>query len=70
MKIIRPNKVRSLRELQLEKERFRYLVLRTELEISKQLRLTKRLFTLPNIIMYSQSLLSNFLKKLFMRLFR
>ncbi|MBE0662008.1 MAG: hypothetical protein IH597_06025 [Bacteroidales bacterium] len=69
MKRIRPAKIRSLRELQLEKERFRYLALRTELELSQQLRFTRRLFTLPNLVMYGQSFLTRYLKRLLMRIF-
>lgn len=64
MKRIKPGKLRSLREIELEKERFRYLALKTELEFSSQLKLARKLFTIPNLLNQGQSLLTDYIKKL------
>lgn len=64
MKKIKPVKLQSLREIELEKERFRYLALKTELEFSSQLKLARKLFTIPNLLNQGQSFLADYIKKL------
>lgn len=63
MKKISPAKMRSLRDINLEKERFRYMALRTELEFSKQLRKTRKLFTFPNLFFPTQIFVAKYVRR-------
>lgn len=49
MKKTRPEKIRSLADLTLEKERLRNEALRIELKFSKQMKRTRILFTPKNL---------------------
>lgn len=59
----KPDKMRSLRDICLEKERLRYKAMKTELEFSKQLRQTRRLFTIPNLFSHSQQFVANYVRR-------
>lgn len=53
----------SLRDIMLEKERLRYLLLRTELELEKSSRNLKKLFTFPDLIKNARSLIADYIRK-------
>jgi hypothetical protein len=63
MKMTKPGRMRSLRDIRLEKEKFRYMMLRTELGFSKQLRQTRKLFTFPSIFNQTQHFLAGYIRK-------
>ncbi len=63
MKMIKPGRMHSLRDIKLEKEKFRYMLLRTELEFTKQLRQTRKLFTFPGIFNQSQHFVASYIRK-------
>ena len=63
MKQLKPSGMRSLRDVRLEKERLRYLALRTELELSKDLRKIKKSFTFPDILAQTGHSITNYLVK-------
>jgi len=59
----KPAKMRSLRDVRLEKERLRYMALKTELEFTKQLRQTRKLFSIPNLFNQSQFLVASYVRR-------
>lgn len=61
---IKPDNLRTLGDIRLEKERLRYMALRTELEFAKGLRQTKKLFTFPNIFTQTQLFIANYTRKI------
>lgn len=63
MKRANPANIRSLRDIALERERLRYMSLKTELEFSKQLRQTRKLFTFPKLLSQSHILLTGYLRR-------
>ncbi len=60
---IAPDKIRSLRHIRLERERLRYMLLKTELEFGKQSRDARKLFSIPNLFKQFQSAIFSYLKK-------
>jgi hypothetical protein len=66
----KPAKMYSLRDVRLEKERLRYMALKTELEFTKQLRQTRKLFTIPNLFNQSQYFLASYVRRIVSGWFR
>jgi hypothetical protein len=60
---IAPDNIRSLRHIRLERERLRYMLLRTELEFIKRSGDARKLFTFPNLIRQFQQTIFTFLRK-------
>jgi len=52
----------SLRGIMLEKERLRYMLLRTELELEKSSRNLKKIFTFSDLIRNAQSLIADYIR--------
>lgn len=63
MKQVKPATMRTIRDIRLEKERLRYMAMRTELEFSKNLRQIKKSFTFPDILTQSQYYLASYLSR-------
>jgi len=62
MNNIRPQKMRTLRDIMLEKERLRYMLLRTELEFEKSTHNLKKIFTFPEPVNQVQSLIADYIR--------
>lgn len=69
MRSSRPGKMSSLHDIAFEKERLRHLELRTELELRRQFRHTRQLFTFHNILHEMQKLVYVHLKNSVKRVF-
>ena len=69
MKMSRPGKMSSLRDIAFERERLRYLALRTELELKGQLKNTRQIFSFKNILSEMQRLAFTYLKNSVKRIF-
>jgi hypothetical protein len=64
MKKISPATMKTLRDVRLEKERLRYMALKTELEFTKQLRQTRKLFSIPNLLNQSQHFVASYVRRI------
>ncbi len=70
MKRIKLEKMSSLQDIALEKERHRHLALKTEIELKNQLEDVKQIFAVRNIFYELRSQSCSFLKNSVMRVFR
>ncbi|MGB4204136.1 MAG: hypothetical protein WBJ84_00775 [Bacteroidales bacterium] len=70
MKRIKIEKMSSLQDIALEKERHRRLALKTEIELKEQIEDVKQIFAVRNILYELKSQSCSFLKNSVMRIFR
>lgn len=62
MNRIRPGKMNTLRDIMLEKERLRYMALKTELELGKTARSFRKIFALPDLMTQARSLITDYIR--------